>query len=318
MDDKPEKRNTAVEHTHQPWDVQQLRLHGSIVAVIRMDIAVSGEMPLAAHRKKKKNSVARLHNKKQVRRRVKPLIRCVIFDLDDTLYDCLGQRVRVTHRYAAQAMVEAGLKADIEAVYRARMRAFRTDPMLRHIDAEVTRHFRAENPEEISRIAREAYFNCPVGKLTLFPGSLPLLRFLAKRGVRNFVVSFGEPKTQHAKVKALGLDREPSIEKIYFADRSNVLTKEAAFRKIQKKTQLKPGEILVVGDRPMREIRAGKELGMHTVRLLHGEFKSQMPVGPEEEPDYVIKKIGDVRELPFSWGDRPIQTENRSRNKRPR
>jgi len=251
-------------------------------------------------------------------KRSQPLIRCVIFDLDDTLYDCLGQRVRVTHRYAADAMVQAGLKADIEAVYRARMRAFRTDPMLRHIDAEVTRHFRAENPEEISRIAREAYFNCPVGKLTLFPGSLRLLRFLAKRGVRNFVVSFGEPKTQHAKVKALGLDREPSIEKIYFADRSNVLTKEAAFRKIQKKTQLKPSEILVVGDRPMREIRAGKELGMHTVRLLHGEFKSQMPVGPEEEPDYVIKKIGDVRELPLSWGDRPMQTENRSRDKRPR
>jgi len=34
---------------------------------------------------------------------------------------------------------------------------------------------------------------------------LSLLRFLAKRGVRNFIVSFGEPKTQHAKVKALGL-----------------------------------------------------------------------------------------------------------------
>ena len=214
-----------------------------------MDIAVSGEMPLPAQRKKKKNSFARPHSKKQVRRRVKPLIRCVIFDLDDTLYDCLGQRVRVTHRYAAQAMVEAGLKADTESVYRARMRAFRTDPMLRHIDAEVTRHFRAENPEEISRIAREAYFNCPVGKLTLFPGSLPLLRFLAKRGVRNFIVSFGEPKTQHAKVKALGLDREPSVEKIYFADRNNILTKEAAFRKIQKRTKLMPGEILVVGDR---------------------------------------------------------------------
>jgi len=272
-----------------------------------MDIAVSGEMPLPAQtkkktKKKKKNFVSQPRAKKRPMRRVKPLIRCVIFDLDDTLYDCFGQRVRVAHRYAAQAMVEAGLKADPEAVYRARMRAFRTDPMLRHIDAEVSRHFRAEHPEEISRAAREGYFNCPVGKLTLFSGSLPLLRFLAKRGVRNFVVSFGEPKTQHAKVKALGLDREPSIEKIYFADRSNVLTKEAAFRKIKTRTRLKPGEILIVGDRPMREIRAGKELGMHTVRLRHGEFKSQMPVGPEEEPDYVIGNISEVRKLPFIWG----------------
>src|SRR5438270_11646293 len=247
-----------------------------------MDIAVPGEMPLPAQRKKNKNSVARAHNKKQVRRRVKPLLRCVIFDLDDTLYDCLGQRVRVTHRYAAQAMVEAGLNADTEAVYRARMRAFRTDPMLRHIDAEVTRHFGAEDPEAISRIAREAYFNCPVGKLTLFPGSLPLLRFLAKRGIRNFIVSFGVPKTQHAKVRALGLDREPSVEKIYFADRNNVLTKEAAFRKIQKRTGVRSDEILIVGDRPARELRAGMESGMHTVRLRHREFRSEVPIGPEE------------------------------------
>jgi FMN phosphatase YigB (HAD superfamily) len=284
-----------------------------------MDIAVSGEMPLPDQRKKHKKIMPQPRGtRRAVRRMVKPRIRCVIFDLDDTLYDCLGQRVRVTHRYAAQAMVKAGLKASAEAVYRARMRAFRQDPMLRHIDAEVSRHFGAADPEAISRIAREAYFNCPVGKLTLFPGSLPLLRFLAKRGVRNFIVSFGEPKTQHAKVRALGLDCAPSVEKIYYADRGNVLTKEAAFRKIQKRTRLKPGEMLIVGDRPAREIRAGKELGMHTVRLRRGEFKSQMPVGPEEEPDYVITNISEVRKLPFTWGDRLKQKANRSRDKRPR
>lgn len=260
-------------------------------------------MPLPDKKKKKKEVASHsIRGGRNARRKFLPLIRCVIFDLDDTLYDCLGQRVRAAHRYAARAMVNAGLNATTEAVYRARMRAFRQDPMLRHIDAETTRHFHAENPEEISRIAREAYFNCPVGKLTLFAESLPLLRFLAKRGVRNFIVSFGEPKIQHAKVESLGLDRESSVEKIYYADRGNVLTKEAAFRRIQKKTGLTPDEILVVGDRPAREIRAGRELGMQTVRLLHGEFKSQLPLGPEEEPDYVIRSISEVRKLPFTWG----------------
>src|SRR5258707_1240757 len=109
-------------------------------------------------------------------------------------------------------------------------------------------------------------------------------------------------KIQREKVKALGLDQEPSIEKTYDADRGNVLTKEAAFRRIQKKTGLKAEEILVVGDRPAREIRAGKELGMHTVRVRHGEFKAQMPAGPEESPDYVIKTISEIRKLPFQWG----------------
>src|ERR1700759_2556389 len=109
----------------------------------------------------------------------KPVIHCAIFDLDDTLYDNLGQRVRIAHRYAAEAMVQAGLPADAETIYKVRMQAFRYDPMLRYIDAEVARHFNAKDPEALSTAAREAYFNCPVGKLRLFPDSLPLLRFLA-------------------------------------------------------------------------------------------------------------------------------------------
>jgi FMN phosphatase YigB (HAD superfamily) len=231
-----------------------------------------------------------------------PVVGCVIFDLDDTLYDCFRQRVRVTHRHAAQAMVEAGLKASAAAVYRARMLAFREDPMLRHIDSEVCRRFQAADPEAISHAAREAYFNCPVGKLTLFPGTMPLLRHLHRHGVRIFVVSFGEPQIQRAKIKALGLESHPLIERILYADRDKLLTKEAAFRKIQRELGIPAEQMLVVGDRPMSEIRAGNELGMHTVRIRRGEFAVQEPEAPQEEPDYVVDNIAKVRRLPFQWG----------------
>ncbi|HWX53382.1 MAG TPA: HAD family hydrolase [Verrucomicrobiae bacterium] len=230
------------------------------------------------------------------------MVRVVIFDLDDTLYDCMRQRVRPAHYHAAQAMVEAGLHADVNTVYRARMRAFRQDPMLRYIDAEVCRQFHAGDTERISRAARDAYFHCPVGKLKLFSGSLPLLRFLHQRGIRNFVVSFGEPAIQRAKVKALGLDKEPAVEAILYADRENVLTKEAAFRKIQRKNGVLANQILVVGDRPMSEIRAGRELGMRTVRIHRGEFAAQAPGAAAEEPDYVVRNISEVRRLPFDFG----------------
>jgi FMN phosphatase YigB (HAD superfamily) len=232
----------------------------------------------------------------------RPVIRCVIFDLDDTLYDCFAQRVRVTHRHAARAMVEAGLNATVEAVYRARMRAFRDDPMLRHIDAVVCRRFGAADPEAISHAAREAYFNCPVGKLKLFPGALPLLRHLRRRGVRSYVVSFGEPKIQHAKVRALGLENNPLVDRVLYADRDKLLTKEAAFRQIQHELGLPAEQMLIVGDRPMSEIRAGNELGMHTVRIRHGEFAAQEPLSPDEEPDYAVNDIAKVRTLPFQWG----------------
>src|SRR4051794_31703856 len=240
--------------------------------------------------------------KRKKSRRVKPpLIRCVIFDLDDTLYDCLGQRVRPAHRHAAEAMGSAGLNGNLQDVYHARLRAFHTDPMLRHIDAEVIRHFGAADPQAVSRAAHDAYFNCPVGKLTLFRGTLPLLHNLRKKGVRIFITTFGDVETQHAKVAALGLDREPAIEKIYYADRAKRMTKESAFRQIQSETGIPSGEILVVGDRPMSEIRAAKTLGMHTVRLRRGEFASQHPLDAQERADHEIKSISEVRKLPFTF-----------------
>ena len=243
--------------------------------------------------------------KSQGKHAPQPLIRCVIFDLDDTLYDCFKQRVSAAHLHAAKAMVKAGLKAKVAAVHRARMRAFGKDPMLRYIDPEVARKFGATNPDAIAAAAREAYFTCPVGKLKLFRGSLPLLRFLVQCGVKNFIVSFGEPSIQRQKVEALGLDREPTIEGILYADRGNVLTKEAAFRKIQKELGLRAEQVLIIGDRPAREIRAGNELGMHTVRIHRGEFRSQMPVDRAEEPDYVVANISQIRKLPFVWGSQP-------------
>lgn len=251
--------------------------------------------PMTQPLKKKRRQSAR-DNK------TKPLIRSVIFDLDDTLYDCFRQRVRVSHRAAARAMVHAGLKGSAEAVYRARMAAFRQDPMLRHIDAEVCRRFRAADPEAVSHAAREAYFHCRVGKLTLFPGTMPLLRHLHGHGVRIFIVSFGEPRTQRAKIKALGLAKNPMIERILYADRDKLLTKEVAFRRIQRQTKLPAEQMLVIGDRPMSEIRAGNELGMHTVRVHRGEFAAQEPADPDERADYVIKIISELWHLPFQWG----------------
>jgi putative hydrolase of the HAD superfamily len=232
-----------------------------------------------------------------------PLIRCVIFDLDDTLYDCLGQRLRPAHRYAARAMVKAGLKASVEAVYRARMKAFRTDPILKHIDDEVCRRFQADDPARLSQIARDAYFNCPVGKLTLFPGTLPFLRLLHNRGVKVFVVTFGEPRTQKAKVKSLGLVGHKAIDKIFYADRDKLMTKEAAFQIIQQEIDLPASQMLIVGDRPSSEIRAGNDLGMHTVRIRRGEFASQDPEGRKETSDYVVGNIAEVRKLPFAWNE---------------
>lgn len=234
----------------------------------------------------------------------RPRITTVIFDLDDTLYDCFRQRVQLAHRHAAAAMVEAGVPATVDQVFRVRMAAFKKDPHLHFIDQAVCKRFKVSNAALVEMRSRAAYFSTPVGKLTLFPASLRVLRTLAKRGARIFIVSFGDPETQHAKVRALGLDAEPSVRKIFYADTGKLLTKEAIFKVIQQHEEPDPQKILVVGDRPSSEIKAGKALGFHTVRLRHGEFSSLDPVGPEEEADRTIRSIADVLRLPYRFGSK--------------
>lgn len=232
----------------------------------------------------------------------RPLVTTAVFDLDDTLYDCYRQRVLAAHRHAAEAMVRAGLPATPEHVLRLRLRAFRRDPRLSRIDAVVCRRFRVPHPEKIVQAARQAFFTLPVGKLTLYPASLRVLRALHRAGVRVFVVSFGDPFTQHAKVRALGLDREPSVERIFYADTTHLVTKEGVFRSLLRHVEPDPKRVLVIGDRPSSEIRAGKLLGMRTARLRRGEFVGLKPAGPEEIADFTLRDIAGVLRLPLRFG----------------
>jgi len=234
----------------------------------------------------------------------RPLITTVIFDLDDTLYDCYGQRVRAAHMDAARTMAAAGLPATAEEIFEIRMKAYEVDPQLTHIDGHVLDHFgvRVEAREKLVRASRHAFFTLPVDKLTLFPGTLAVLRGLKQRGVRIFVVSFGDPQIQHDKVAALGLDREPSVDRVFYADTAHLLTKEAIFGSILRLAEPDPRRVLVVGDRPSSEIRAGKSLGMHTARLRGGEFARLKAQGPDEQADFEISKIDAVLKLPFEFG----------------
>ena len=233
---------------------------------------------------------------------IQPPIDVCLFDLDDTLYDCFGQRVRLAHRHAARALSAAGVPATEAQIYRVRMQKFREDPHLKAIDREVCQRFGVPYTDGLHQIARQAYFHTPVGKLRLFPGVRRMLRWLKRRGLRNFIVSYGEPRIQHDKVRALALDREPSVAKVFFADIGKIVTKDHLFESLLRNSGGDASRFLVVGDRPSSEIRAGKRLGMHAVRVRHGEFSRQEPQNDDERADFEIRRVTDVLRLPYRFG----------------
>ncbi|MDP9262884.1 MAG: HAD hydrolase-like protein [Acidobacteriota bacterium] len=238
------------------------------------------------------------------RRAPRPIVTVVLFDLDDTLYDCFGQRVVAAHRNASHALAAAGLPASADQILKLRLAAMEADPRQEFVDLEVSRQLGVPLSDTLRETSQAAYFSTPVGRLHLFPGALALLRYLKRRGVRNFIVSFGDPQTQRAKVAALGLEGEPAVENIFYADLAQLLSKEDFFRSILHAVESDPARVLVVGDRPASEIRAGKGLGMRTVRLRHGEFSRQEPEGEAERADFEIRKIAALRKLPFHFGPR--------------
>lgn len=233
---------------------------------------------------------------------LRPLITVVLFDLDDTLYDCFGQRVVAAHLNASRALAKAGLPASADEILKLRLAAVEADPRLEFINMEVGRQLGVPINDALRETAEAAYFSTPIGRLRLFPGARRLLRDLKRRGVRSFIVSFGDPDTQRAKVAALGLDRESAVENIFYADRTHDLTKEDVFRSILRSVESDPARVLVVGDRPASEIQAGKRLGMHTVRIRHGEFAALEPESEAERPDFEIKRIAGLQKLPFQFG----------------
>jgi len=203
-------------------------------------------------------------------------------------------------------MARAGVPASAEQIYRLRMKAYAQNPILAHIDGAVCDRYGIADREALIRVAREAFFSCPVGRLRLFRGTRRVLRELHRNGVRNFIVSYGSPEIQRAKVASLGLDREPAVERAFFADREKIVTKDTAFVEILKLTGAAPNGVLVVGDRYSGEIRAGNLLGLHTVHMQGGEFRKLKPVGGEEKPDFEIRRIDEVLKLPFSFGPEEV------------
>src|SRR5438105_4037398 len=118
MDGEPEERYAAVENAHEPGNQQQLLSHAAIVTAtssfgFTIAESILIRMPIKqTSAKSRQGKTARLggadagvadsgvDDSKTTNSRIGNLkIGCVIFDLDDTLYDCFGQRIHVTHRY---------------------------------------------------------------------------------------------------------------------------------------------------------------------------------------------------------------------------
>jgi FMN phosphatase YigB (HAD superfamily) len=220
-------------------------------------------------------------------------LKAVVFDLDDTLYDCTGTLLEASRRRAAAVLVEAGLPMSEEEAFALQKELADTYGPHFLVFDEIARRHSLSN-DDIDNAYR-AYNSDEVGDIALFPDVARTLRFLRSRGVRCFLLTSGVHRRQAAKIEKLGLQDAFDDIVINDVDRGDLMSE--CFRYLLDRHRLRPQEVLVVGDRPQEEIRIGKDLGATTAQMLHGRFSSFEPRDERETPDYRITGVFQVPTL---------------------
>lgn len=220
-------------------------------------------------------------------------IRAVIFDLDDTLYDCTGLLVEAARLRAAKAMVDAGLPCTPGEAYRKQLE-LETQLGPRGRVFERLAELYGLGPDAVRR-ALEAYNSDEVDDIELFSDVVPTLHELRSRGIGVFLVTDGVHRRQERKIQILGLESLCDVIVINDAERGMLL--EECFEHLLRDHGLQPDEVLAVGDRIHHEIKAANALGIISVQMLHGRYSALQPRGELEEPDYRIERTAQVLDI---------------------
>jgi len=219
------------------------------------------------------------------------MIKAVIFDLDDTLFDCTGLLVNNARKRAAKAMVKAGITLSENELIEEQKKLNELNPTS-NVFQIISEKYSEKNKDEIVKKALEAYNSDLVEEIHLFSGAKELLETLKEKKIKLILVTSGITKRQQKKIELLKI--EYLFDEIFIHDVETGPEKEDFFTEVLKRFNLKPKEVVSVGDRIHSEIRIANMLGMNSVRLLHGRFSEVKPKNILEEPDYSINKISDL------------------------
>ncbi len=217
-------------------------------------------------------------------------IKAVVFDLDDTLYDCTGSLIEASRRRAAKAMVEAGLPCTEEEVYQLQKDLAEKHGPYHLVFNEIVNKYHADN--ELVNIAYKAYNSSEVSEIKLFPDVIPTLIELKDKGYKLFLLTVGIHERQEKKIQILKL--KPYFDEIVINDQEVGPLMEDCIRDLLERHAVSFREAVMVGDKVRDELRIAKSLGMVTVQMLHGRFKNEPSINDYDKPDYKTKRIFQI------------------------
>lgn len=211
------------------------------------------------------------------------MIKSVVFDLDDTLYNstALSESAR---KSALKAMVNEGLDIDLKKGYEDLMR------VVKRYGSNYSEHFNRFLEEKLGYVDYKflasgviAYHNTKFAYIRPFDDTVPTLIKLVKRKKKLGIVTNGVPVKQWEKILRLGLEHF-----FEFVIISSEVKYEKPSPKIYEialeRLDLPPEEALMV-DNKIEDLKGAKNVGMKTVLIARVKDAEYAPK---------IKKLSEI------------------------
>lgn len=222
----------------------------------------------------------------------------VIFDLDDTLCDYAGVKVRALAEVAV-SVAEAGCDPDSymqryrdkePGLFRdfASGRITRDEYRIRRFAEPFDRSI--DDPTAYSRQLNDLYMEIANGSVDLFEDVEPALRAIEADRIVCAILTNGPSDGQRTKLNRSGLDR--MIEHVYISEEiGTAKPSAAAFHKVTESLGIPREAAVMVGDSLQDDVRGALDAGLHAVWINRGDGGE-----PVQEPT-----IRRLTELPRLW-----------------
>lgn len=223
-------------------------------------------------------------------RRPLATVRCIVFDIDDTLY--LERDYVRSGLNAVGVWVQEQLR--IENFSERAWKLFEEGIRGTIFDRTLESFGRATSPTTIKELVRVYRTHKPA--IRLLPDAEKCMAHLQNK-FRLAGITGGPLDSQQAKIRALGLTRWLSPI-LTLAELGQQITKRQAraFEEIESQTGLNGNECAYVADEPINDFVAPKILGWRTVRIRrHGSLHEQTPSG--DNIDHEIASLNELRDL---------------------
>lgn len=222
------------------------------------------------------------------------VIKGVVFDMDDTLYlerDYVKSGFRAVARHVADVADEASVFTSMWSMFESGVRGNTFDL--------ITQEFPAiENHHEIAELVEVYRIHQP--DIQIMPEMRALIDGLRGNGLPLGVLTDGPLVSQQAKANALGVGE--LVNRVIFTDalgRENWKPSTAGFQLLSESLNVDHNGLVYVGDNPVKDFIAPKELGWMSIRLrLPGQLReSEESVDKASAPSHEVSSVQALGEL---------------------